>query len=75
MATTKLMTSRPAQAVGYPAQGRGSDGDGGVTAGNPPAGVGAVSAKSNQLCENPLPGASSQSVLGPKCNPQVPPSR
>ena len=71
---TKLATSRPAQAVGYLAQSCGSDGDGGVTAGNPLAGVGAVSAKSNQLCENPLPGTSSQSVLGPKSNPQVPPS-
>ena len=75
MASTKLATSCPAQAVGYPAQGCGSDGDGGVTAGNPLAGVGAVGAKSNQLCENPLPGTSSQSVLGPKSNPQVPPSR
>ena len=75
MTSTKLATSRPAQAVGHPAQGRGSDGDGGVTAGNPPAGVGAVGAESNQLCENPLPGTSSRSVLGPKSNPQVPPSR
>ena len=74
MATTKLATSHPAQAVGYPAQGRGSDGDGGVTAGNPLAGVGAVGAESNQLCENPLPGTSSRSVLGPKSNLQVPPS-
>ena len=74
MATAKLATSHPAQAVGYPAQGCGSDGDGGVTAGDPPAGVGAVGAKSNQLCETPLPGTSLQSVLGPKSNLQVPPS-
>ena len=40
-----------------------------------PASVGAVGAESNQLCENPLPGTSSQSVLGPKSNLQVPPSR
>ena len=72
---TKLATSRPAQAVGYPAQGHGSDGNGGVTAGNPLTGVGAVSATSNQLCKTPLPGTSSQSVLGPKSNPQVPPPR
>ena len=71
----KLATSRPAQAVGYPAQGRGSDGDGGVTAGDPLAGVGAVGATSNQLCETPLPSTSSRSVLGPKSNLQVPPSR
>ena len=75
MATTKLATSRPARAVGYPAQGRGSDGDGGVTAGNPLAGVGAVGAASNQLCENPPPGTSSRSVPGPKSDLQVPPSR
>ena len=75
MATIKLATLHPAQAVGYPAQGRGSDGDGGVTAGNPPAGVGAVSAESNQLCKTPLPGTSLWSVLGPKSNLQVPPSR
>ena len=75
MATTKLATSRPTRAVGHPAQGRGSDSDGGVTAGNPPAGVGAVGAESNQLCENPPPSTSLRSVLGPKSNPQVPPSR
>ena len=74
MATTKLATSRPAQAVGYPAQGQGSDSDGGVTAGNPLAGVGAVGAESNQICKTPLPGTSSRSVLGPKSNLQVPPS-
>ena len=75
MASTKLATSHPAQAVGYQAQGRGSDGDGGVTAGSPPAGVGAVGARSNQLCENPLLSTSLRSVLGPKSNLQVPPSR
>ena len=64
----KLATSHPAQAVGYPAQGRRSDGDGGPTAGRPLAGAGAVSAHSNQPCENPLLGASSRSASGPKCD-------
>ena len=62
---TKLATSRPTQAVGHPAQGRGPDGDGGVTAGNPRPGVGAVRAHGNQLREIPPPSASLQGALGP----------
>ena len=60
----KLATLHPAQAVGYPAQGRGSDGDGGPTAGRPLAGVVAVSALGNLPCEIPHPVASRQSAIG-----------
>jgi hypothetical protein len=44
----------PAQAVGDPAQGCGSDSDGRGTAGTPLAGVGAVSANGSHSCESPL---------------------
>ena len=56
---TKLATSRPAWAVGTSDNSRGPDGDGGRTAGTPPAGVGAVGASGNHICENPLHQASS----------------
>ena len=65
MTSYKLASSRPAQAVGYPAQGCGADGDGGPTAGRPLTGVGAVSALGNQPCEIPLPVAPPQSASGP----------
>ena len=64
MSNYKLASSRPAQAVGYPAQGRGTDGDGGPTAGRPLAGGGAVSASGNQSHETPPPVAPLQSASG-----------
>jgi len=67
----KLATSRrPAQAVGYPAQGRGADGDGGGTAGTPPMGVGAIGVSNSQSCEIPLLLASQRSVGRTKGNPR-----
>ena len=67
----KLATSRcPAQAVGYPAQGRGADGDGGGTAGTPPVGEGAIGVTNSRICENPLLSASQRSVGRPKGNPR-----
>ena len=54
----KLATSRPAWAVGTSDNSRRPDGDGGRTAGTPPAGVGAVGASGNHTCENPLRQAS-----------------
>ena len=67
----KLATSRrPAQAVGYPAQSQGADGDGGGTAGTPPVGVGAIGVTNNQLCENPLLPASQRSAGRTKSNPR-----
>ena len=77
MSNYKLASSRPAQAVGYPAQGRGTDGDGGPTAGRPLAGGGAVSASGNQPCEIPPPVASPQSASGSNhylCGSSPPPS-
>jgi len=65
----KLATSRcPAQAVGYPAQGRGADGDGGGTAGTPPAGEVAVGVTNSHASENPLLSASQRSVGRQKCD-------
>jgi len=54
----KLATSRPAQAVVTPDNHTGHDGDGGRTAGTPPAGVGAVGASGSQPCEASLHQAS-----------------
>ena len=54
----KLASSRPAWAVGTSDNSRRPDGDGGRTAGTPPAGVGAVGASGNHACENPLRQAS-----------------
>ena len=51
--TTKIATSRPAWAVGTSDNSRRLDGDGGRTAGTPPAGVGAVGASGNHTCKNP----------------------
>ena len=66
----KLTTSRrPAQAVGYPAQGRGADSDGGGTAGTPPVGVGAIGVTNNQLCEIPLLSVSQRSTGSPNSDP------
>jgi hypothetical protein len=64
----KLASSHAAQAVGYPAQGCGSDSSGGATVGGSLVGVGAAGAFSNQTCEIPHPGMSTQSALGPNCN-------
>jgi len=67
----KLATSRrPAQAVGYPAQGRGADGDGGGTAGTPPVGEGAIGVTNSQSCEIPLLPASQRSAGRPKGDPR-----
>ena len=57
--THKLATSRPAWAVETSDNSRRLDGDGGRTAGTPPAGVGAVGASGNHACEIPLRQASS----------------
>ena len=65
MTKFKLASSRPAQAVGYQAQGLGADGDSGATAGGSLVGVGAASAKGNHTCETPSPVASQQSASGP----------
>ena len=54
----KLATSRPAWAVETSDNSRRLDGDGGRTAGTPPAGVGAAGASGNHACENPLRQAS-----------------
>jgi len=70
----KLATSRrPAQAVGYPAQGRGADGDGEGTAGTLPVGVGAIGVTNSQSCEIPLLPASQRSVGRTKGNLRPPP--
>jgi len=67
----KLTTSRrPAQAVGYPAQSRGADGDGGGTAGTPPMGEGAIGVSNSQLCESPLLPVSQRSIGRTKGNPR-----
>ena len=68
MTNFKLASSRPAQAVGYQAQGLGADGDGGATAGGSLVGEGATSAISNHTCEIPSPVASLQSAPGPNHN-------
>jgi len=69
----KLATSRrPAKAVGYPAQGRGTDGDGGGTAGTSLAGVVAASVTNNRNSENPHPAALRRGAAGSNRNP--PPS-
>jgi len=66
----KLATSRrPAKAVGYPAQGRGADGDGGGTAGTSLAGVVAASVTNNQNSENPHPAAPRRSAAGSNRDP------
>ena len=66
----KLATSRrPAQAVGYPAQGRGANGNGGGTAGTPPVGVGAIGVTNSHESENPLLPASQRSADSPNSDP------
>jgi len=69
----KLATSRrPARAVGYPAQGRGADSDGGGTAGTSLAGVVAASVTNNRNSENPHPAAPKRRAAGSNRDP--PPS-
>ena len=69
----KLASSRrPAKAVGYLAQGRGADGDGGGTAGTSLAGVVAASVTNNHECETPHPAASRRRAAGSNRDP--PPS-
>ena len=76
MSKFKLASSRPAQAVGYQAQGLGADGDSGATAGSSLVGVGAASAIGNHTCEIPSPVASQQSAPGPNHDlPSSPPGR
>src|SRR5882757_8894918 len=65
---------RPAQAVGYPAQSRGSDGYGGGTAGTPPVGEGAAGAHHDHQCETPLLSESQRSSEGTNNDPFFPPS-
>ena len=54
----KLATLHPAWAVETTDNSRWLDGNGGRTAGTPLAGVGAVGASGNHICENPLHQAS-----------------
>jgi len=71
----KLATSRrPAQAVGYPAQGRGADGDGRGTAGTSLAGVVAASVSNSQTCENSHPAPPRRRVAGSNGDPPPPSS-
>jgi len=71
----KLATSRrPARAVGYPAQSRGADGDGGGTAGTSLAGVVAASVSNSQKRENPHPVAPPRRAIGSNCDPPPPSS-
>src|SRR5882757_6412323 len=65
---------RPAQAVGYPAQSRGSDGYGGGTAGTPPVGEGAAGAHHDHQCETPLLSESQRSSEGTNRDPFFSPS-
>jgi len=69
----KLATSRrPARAVGYPAQGRGADGDGGGTAGTSLVGVVAASVSNSQICENPHPAPPRRRAAGSNSDPPPP---
>ena len=69
----KLASSRrPAQAVGYPAQGRGADGDGGGTAGTSLVGVVAASVPNSQICEIPHPAPPRRSAAGSNRDPPPP---
>ena len=71
----KLATSKcPAQAVGYPAQGRGADGDGGGTAGTSLVGVVAASVSNSHLRENPHPAPPRRRVAGSNDDPPPPSS-
>jgi len=71
----KLATSRrPAQAVGYPAQGRGADGDGGGTAGTSLVGVVAASVSNSQICKNPHPALPRRRSAGSNSDPPPPSS-
>jgi len=66
----KAATSRcPTRAVGYLAQGRGVDGDGGGTAGTSLAGVVAARVSNSHIHENPHPTVLKQSAVGSNCNP------
>jgi len=71
----KLASSRrPAQAVSYPAQGRGADGDGGGTAGTSLVGVVAASVSNSQICENPHPAPPRRRAAGSNSDPPPPSS-
>ena len=71
----KLATSRrPAQAVGYPAQSRGADGDGGGTAGTSLVGVVAASVSNSQMRENPHPAPPGRRAAGSNSDPPPPSS-
>jgi len=71
----KLASSRhPAQAVGYPAQSQGADGDGGGTAGTSLAGVVAASVSNSRTCENPHPAPPMRRVAGSNSDPPPPSS-
>ena len=72
----KLATSRrPAWAVGYPAQGRGTDGDGGGTAGTSLVGVVAASVSNSHIRENPHPAPPRRRAAGSNGDPPPPSSR
>ena len=71
----KLASSRhPARAVGYLAQSRGADGDGGGTVGTSLAGVVAASVSNSQKCENPHLAASRRSAASSNRDPPPPAS-
>ena len=71
----KLASSRcPAKAVGYLAQSRGADGDGGGTAGTSLAGVVAASVTNNQKRESPHPAAPRRRAAGSNRDPPPPTS-
>ena len=59
----------PAKAVGYLAKGRGTDGDGGTTAGSPSTGEGAVGENISQQRETPLLRTPSRSVRSANHDP------
>jgi len=69
----KLASSRrPAQAVGYPAQSRGADGDGGGTVGTSLVGVVAASVSNSQKCETPHPALPRRRSAGSNSDPPPP---
>jgi len=72
----KLASSRrPARAVGYLAQGRRADGNGGGTAGTSLAGVVAASVTNNHTSESPHPVPPRRRGTGSNRNPPPPASR
>ena len=73
MTSTTSKHPRPAQAVGYPAQGRGADSDGGRTAGTPSAGVVDAGAIGSHACESPHLSESRRSSGSSNHDPSTPP--